>query len=123
MLNIVIWARGVLWLGMCPLGVLWSLLSGLAYVFICREEVDVQIFPPPWLSGEFSMKYLYGELEGLSGAKSASLLVWLGLPPPRVEALCWLAISGKVLAVDNLRRRGLSLEAISDLCSLCDGFG
>lgn len=74
-------------------------------MFICREEVDVQIFLP-WPSGELSMKSLYRELEGLSGAKSASLLVWMGLAPPRVEAFCWLAILGKVSAVDNLRRRG-----------------
>lgn len=32
-------------------------------------------------------------------------LVWLGLALPRVEALCWLAVPGKVLTKENLRRK------------------
>lgn len=42
-------------------------------------------------------------------------LIRLGSAPLQVEVLCWLAISGKVSTVDNLKRKGLSLEAISDL--------
>lgn len=41
-----------------------------------------------------------------------SMLVWLGLTPSRVEAFCWVAVLGKVLTTDNLRRRGLSSYTI-----------
>lgn len=36
-----------------------------------------------------------------------------------MEAFCWLAVSGKVSTAENLRRRGLFLENISDLYVLC----
>ena len=43
----------------------------------------------------------------------------MGLAPPRMEAFCWLAIAGKISTTDNLRRRGLLSESISDICCLC----
>lgn len=36
---------------------------------------------------------------------------------------CWPAALGEVLNADNLRRRGIPLEAISDLCVLCWMYG
>lgn len=42
--------------------------------------------------------------------------VWL---PPRVQAFCWLTVSRRVSTANLLKRRGLTSESISDLCSLC----
>lgn len=36
-----------------------------------------------------------------------------------VEAFCWLAIASKISTLDNLRRRGLRREFVSDMCCLC----
>ena len=45
--------------------------------------------------------------------------VWSGLLPPRVEAFFWLAMLGKILTADVLRRRGLVSDTISYMCCLC----
>lgn len=50
-------------------------------------------------------------------------LVWIGLAPLRVEACCRLAVAGKVSLVDNLRRKGIGSNCISDVCSLCEKDG
>lgn len=52
-------------------------------------------------------------------AKPSISLVWVGLAPPRVEVFCWLVVSGKVVIANVLRRRGISLEEILDMCPLC----
>lgn len=62
-----------------------------------------------------------GLLKGFGGhskGKALKLSCWLGLVPPRVEAFCWLVVSGKVSMVDNLRRKGFALEESSELSSL-----
>lgn len=46
-------------------------------------------------------------------------LMQCGLAPPRMDVFCQLTVLGKMLTVDNLRRRGERLDSISDLCSLC----
>lgn len=56
------------------------------------------------------------ELVDLPVAKATRARVWLGLAPPKVEVFCWLALFGRVLIVDNLRRKRVILEACSDLC-------
>lgn len=68
-------------------------------------------------SGVFSIQAFSRELEVIPVASSS--LVWGGLAPPRVEAFCWLAISGKLSTADNLRRRGILLDAIFYICFLC----
>lgn len=49
---------------------------------------------------------------------SSCSLVWAGLAPPRVKAFYWLAVSGKISTVDNLRRRGIFSDAIANICHL-----
>lgn len=68
-------------------------------------------------SGVFTVKSFFRELEDALVASSS--LVWVGLAPSRVKAFCWLAISGKVSTTDNLRRRGILSDAISDICIFC----
>lgn len=59
-------------------------------------------------------------MEGSSKVRLPSLLVWLGLIPPRVEVLCWLVVSGKVSTANNLRWRGLLLDGSSGIRVLCE---
>ena len=73
----------------------------------------------PSTSGEFSTKAFYLALEGTHLHRATSSLVWLGFAPPRVEAFCWLTVVGKVSTVDNLRRRGLTSNNISNTCVMC----
>ena len=95
-----------------------SLKNLLSNVFFCRDVVDSRIWMP-CSSGAFSCKSFYKELEGFPSINASASLAWLGLAPPRVEAFMWLALSGKVSTADNLRRRGLTSMAISDICVLC----
>ena len=89
--------------------------SLLSNTFLCRDIVDCCIWKPD-CSGLFSSKSFYRELD-LIDEKRSCALVWMGLAPPRVEAFCWLAISGKISTAENLRR-GLLSESISDICCL-----
>lgn len=47
----------------------------------------------------------------------ASSLLWLSPAPPRVDAFCLLVVS-KVSTVDNLSRRSMTAEYISNVCVL-----
>lgn len=68
----------------------------------------------------FPCKSFLESLEEISKVKSpSSLLVWLGLAPPRVEAFCWLMVLVKVSIANNLPRRGIVLKGSSDVCVLC----
>ena len=60
------------------------------------------------------------ESKGSLSIKASVLLAWLGLAPSKVKAFEWLALSGKVSTVDNLRRRGLASMAILDIFVLCE---
>lgn len=51
-------------------------------------------------------------------AQSPLMQIWLGLVLPRMEAFYWLAVASKVSTADNLRRRGMLADSISDTCSL-----
>ena len=58
------------------------------------------------------------KLEPFDESQSAYALICMGHVPPRVEAFCFLAVRGKILMADNLRR-GMSLDSISDMWSPC----
>lgn len=51
-------------------------------------------------------------------SKLSCALAWLGLAPPRGEAICWLAITGRVSTADFLRR-GIHLDNISTFYVMC----
>lgn len=38
---------------------------------------------------------------------------------PSVETYCWLAVGGEIM--DNLMRKGVSLDIVSNMCCLCRG--
>lgn len=95
-----------------------EMLSVFANMLFCRDYNDSRIWKPS-TSREFSAKAFYSALEGTHPHRTLSSLVWLGLAPPRVEAFCWLAVASKVSTVDNLRRRGLASNNISDTCVMC----
>ncbi|XVF42500.1 hypothetical protein PTKIN_Ptkin01aG0368500 [Pterospermum kingtungense] len=44
--------------------------------------------------------------------------VWAGLAPPKVEALCWQILLGKVAVKSKLRKRGIS-QINDGTCVLC----
>lgn len=83
----------------------------LTYIFICRGEVDHRIWKSS-PSGVFSTNFFMRSFEMLREFKYSTSLVWVGLAPSRVEALCHLAISRKVSMADILIRRGISIEDI-----------
>lgn len=89
----------------------------LSNVFLCSDAVDERIWKPD-PSGSFSSKSFYRKMDPFSEVRSSSTLIWMGRAPPRVEAFCWLVVTGKTSTVDNLRRRGLTTDTISDKCSL-----
>ena len=97
-----------------------SLVSLLSNVFICRDVTDSRIWKPIAFS-KFSCKSFSRELEDSTQSKASSSLAWQGLAPPRVEGFAWLVILGQVSTTDNLRRRGLASEAISELCVVQEG--
>lgn len=116
------WLRDGLFLGLWPLGkvcvnqrsrtmYLCSILF-LTYIFICREEVDHRIWKSS-PSGVFFTNFFMRSFEMMREVKYSTSLVWVGLAPSRVEALCHLAISTKVSIADILIRRGISIE---DIC-------
>ena len=87
-------------------------------LIIFRDYKDSQIGKPSTF-GEFSAKAFYSALEGTLPHRDPSSLVWLGLALPRVEAFCWLVVTGKISIVDKLRRRGLASNNISSTCVIC----
>lgn len=99
------------------LGGFQSLLSVASNAFLCRDEADSWIRKPN-TSRDFSSKSFYRELDPCDMTPSPCALAWRGLAPPRVEALRWLVVVGKILTADNLRRRGLMSESISEMMSV-----
>lgn len=91
------------------LGEFQSLLSLASNAFLCRDEADSRIRKPN-SSGDFSSKYFYRELDPCDMTPSPCALAWKGLAPPRVEV-----VAGKISTADNLRRRGLMSESISEI--------
>lgn len=81
-----------------------AMLSLLANAFICRGSKDCRIWKAT-PSGSFSSESFLKELEDIPRIRPSSTLVYFGQAPPRLEAFCWLVISGKVFTMDNLRRR------------------
>lgn len=104
----------------CEVSVLEPWLSCLATMFFCTEEVDACIWKP-CPSEVLSVKSFYQELEGFSGAKSASFL--FGDWPPLGWRLSVSYLFREVVNCSNLRRGALSSKVISILCSLCGGLG
>lgn len=45
--------------------------------------------------------------------------IWMGLTPPKVGAFCWLAMVGKILTTDMLRRREIVMSHVSEVRYLC----
>lgn len=84
---------------------LFSILF-LTYIFICRGEVDHRIWKSS-PSGVFSTNFFMRSFEMMREVKYSTSLVWVGLAPSRVEALCHLAISRKVSKERHFDRRHL----------------
>ena len=61
----------------------------------------------------FSCKSFYMKLDLQDDLLSACALVWIDMPP-RVKEFCWLVVRGKVLIVDDLRRKYLGI--LSQMC-------
>lgn len=113
-----------MWCGVSFRRILWQsevvqygeLLSIISNVSICRSCKDFRIWKPCSFE-DFSVKTFYLALEGNRLPRAPSLLVWLELVPPRVEAFCWLAVAVKASTTDNLR--GLTFNNLSNNCVMC----
>ena len=95
-----------------------SLLGLLSNTFTCWDEKDFCMWKPS-ASGKFSTKSFYMALVGPSLTQALGAFMWCGLVLHRVEVFCWLAVPSKVSTIDVPRRKGITLENITDRCSLC----
>ena len=119
-LEIVMWGWGVM-RGECEeasssvgIGGVSVLVESCSNAFLCRDEADSWIRKPN-TSGDFLSKSFHRELDPCDMTPSPCALAWRGLAPPRVEAFRWLVVAGKISTADNLRRRGLMSESISEI--------
>ena len=84
---------------------------------LCRDLSDRRIWKSD-SAGSFSSKSFYREIDPLSEVRSPCASIWMELGRPRVEAFCWLVVTGKIFITDNLRRESMSND-ISNTCYLC----
>jgi mannosylglycoprotein endo-beta-mannosidase len=66
--------------------------------------------------GRFTVKSFYNTLSGDSFSLLPWREVWRSKVPMRVAFFVWEVLHGKILTIDNLRRRGL---CVIDWCYLC----
>jgi hypothetical protein len=76
-----------------------------------------------WLhssKGVFEVKSFYRALSPSGSSAFPWRSIWRSKAPPRVAFFAWTAAWGKILTVDNLRRRGL---VVVNRCWLCESDG
>jgi hypothetical protein len=76
-----------------------------------------------WLhsrKGVFEVKTFYRALSPSRAASFPWKSIWRSKAPPRVAFFAWTAAHGKILTVDNLRRRGMVMV---NRCWLCEADG
>uniref|UniRef100_A0A2N9FZM9 Reverse transcriptase domain-containing protein n=1 Tax=Fagus sylvatica TaxID=28930 RepID=A0A2N9FZM9_FAGSY len=86
---------------------------------IKRNEEDRMCWRPSLTKG-FHVKSYYKVLSSPRGGLFPWKSIWKVKVPPRIVFFSWTAALGKILTVDNLRRRGLILVS---WCCLCKADG
>ncbi len=82
-------------------------LSGIGEDLLCWESTSNQ---------KFAVKRYYRSLSPRSSISFPWKLIWKVKVPPRVAFLSWTVTLGKVLIIDNLRKRGLIIQEWFCMC-------
>ncbi|XVF83970.1 hypothetical protein PTKIN_Ptkin16aG0537100 [Pterospermum kingtungense] len=67
-----------------------------------------------YMAKSFCLSFLQSKMQTCSWWKE----VWAGLAPPKVEALCWQILLGKVAVKVELKKRGIS-QVTDEVCVFC----
>ena len=94
---------------------LCSMFGLLDKVYFSLGKPNVKIWIPD-VKEEFSVKSLYNVLIDNSSVSYGWLRFWDRYIPPRVLVFRWLAMRGRILTMDNLRRRN---HFIVNGCPMC----
>ena len=86
-------------------------LSGIGEDLLCWESPSNQ---------KFAVKRYYRSLSPRSSISFPWKLIWKVKVPPQVAFLSWTVTLGKVLTIDNLRKRGLIIQ---EWCCMCKQSG
>ena len=99
-------------------GVFLDFMELLHRAEVKREESDSSRWQ---LSGDgkFSVRSFFRSFKGNHSGNFPWKKIWKYKMPPRVSFLVWTASWGKVLTLDNLRRRGFCLAGRCFMCK-CD---
>jgi mannosylglycoprotein endo-beta-mannosidase len=92
----------------------------LLYSWSRRSGNEDKLLWRGYPNGVFSVKSLYVLLLEGSYADFPWRLCWKNRVPPRVAFFVWEATQGKILTIDNLRRRGVY---VTEWCYLCKSAG
>ena len=65
----------------------------------------------------FSVKSMYKGLDDSPALEFPHRLVWNSVAPPKTEVFAWEAAWGKVLTMDQLKRRGMTF---ANRCFMCE---
>jgi hypothetical protein len=82
---------------------------------VSRDCAD-RLWSVPSKKGLFKVKSYFSSLAGFEGRHFPWKSVWQTRAPSRVAFFAWSAALGKILTVDNLRKRHI---IIVDRCCLC----
>jgi mannosylglycoprotein endo-beta-mannosidase len=91
---------------------------GTIYAHVIRRGGSDKVV---WLGskdGRFTVKSFYTSLRGDTSSSIPWRDVWRSKVPMRVAFFVWEVMHGKILTIDNLRRRGI---CVIDWCYLCKG--
>jgi hypothetical protein len=93
---------------------------GYVYAQQVHRNAEDQIRWSPDHRGKFAVKSYYKVLAGRRAQPFPWKPIWKSKVPPRVAFFVWTAAKGKILTMDNLRKRGI---CIVDWCCLCKKSG
>ena len=96
-------------------------MSSLLFIKNCRlslfewgAKISCSGFPPK--KGIFKVKYFFGALSIVEGRVFPWKSLWRTKSPPRVVLFVWSVTLGKILTLDNLRKRQFVVINRCDMC-------
>jgi hypothetical protein len=90
------------------------------YSYKLREHGKDKLWWVPSHKGGFEVKSFYQVLSAQGPISFPWKISWRSKAPPRVAFFAWTAARGKILTLDNLRRRGM---VVVNRCWLCESDG
>jgi hypothetical protein len=86
------------------------------YACKMRGDGDDKLWWLPLRKGIFEVKSFYRVLSPSRSSSFPWKSIWRSKAPPRVAFFAWMAARGKILTLDNLRRRGMVMVKTGWLC-------